>query len=213
MIIMKKTGRSRGRGFTLIEVLVALAIFSIIIAALYGTFFLSHKAMGAVDDKLVRLQECRAVLDVIKREIESAYYSSEKKYTAFKLDDRDFYGRQASQLLFTAFSPLMPGLSKITYTIEEDKGRLVLMKKVVSANSRSDEARPMEMIEDIGSFTIEARFNNKWVRTWDSALSFAIPDEIRVSVAILIKDGAKPDSADASVSLSDIARPRIGRTI
>ena len=194
-------------GFTLIEVLVALAITSIVIAALYSTFFLSRRAVDAVDDSLLRLQESRAVVDAIKREMESALYEKEKSYTAFKLDDRDFYGKQASQLSFTSFIPSLPGLAKISYTVGESDGKLVLKKKVISAYAKSAETKGIELMEDIESFTIEARYTDKWVKTWDSEVSNSIPDEIRVSVKIYLK------KEDSPFTISDIANPKYSKTL
>ncbi len=207
------------RGFTLIEVLVALAIVSVVIAALYSTFFLSRKAVDAVDDSLVRMQECRAVVDMMKREIESALYdpaktSEGKTYTLFKLDDRDFYGKQASQLAFTTFSPLLPGVSKITYTVEENDGKLNLKKNIASAYAKAAVTKDTELIEDIESFTVEAKYNDKWVKTWDGATSDSIP-EIRISIKIFTKNqtGSESDhSPSDSFTVSDIAKPRYGKT-
>lgn len=197
----------RLRGFTLIEVLISIAIISVVFAALYSTFFLSHRAVGTVGESLVKLQEARAVVDIMKREIESILYSPDKPYSAFKVNDRDFYGRQASQLSFTAFSPIVPGLARISYVVEEEGGKMALKKRVESAFSPSDGVRAVELMEDMESFTVEALYNDKWVRTWDSELTKSIPGEVRISVSLTI--GERKDR----VSVSDIARPKIGRTI
>lgn len=196
----------RKDGFTLIEVLLAVAITAIIITALYSTFFLSRKAVDAVDNSLVRLQETRAVLDVMKREIESAVYDKGKPYTLFKLDDRDFYGKQASKMVISTFTPLLPGISKITYTVEEDDGKLVLMKKVDAAYGRPIDTRSVPLMEDIEGFTVEAGKNDKWVKTWD-AVSNGVPDQIRISVKMRIKKEEEP------FTISDLATLRVGNTL
>jgi general secretion pathway protein J len=197
----------RKNGFTLIEVLLAVAITAIIITALYSTFFLSRRAVDTVDDSLVKLQETRAVLDVMKREIESAVYAREKPYTLFKLDDRDFYGKQASRMVVSTFTPLLPGISKITYTVEENDGKLMLMKKIDAAYGRPFDTRGVPLMEDIEGFTVEAGYNDKWVKTWDSAVSNGVPDQIRISVKIRIK------KEEAPFTISDLAKLRVGRTL
>jgi general secretion pathway protein J len=195
-------------GFTLLEVLIAFAITCIVMAALYSTFFISQRAVTTVDDSLLRLQECRSVLDVIKRELESSLYDRNKKFTLFKLEDRDFYGKEASQLTFTSFSPLLSGLAKIVYIVEEnDDKRLVLKKSMVFAYSESADTKEMEIMEDIDSFTVEALYNDKWVKTWDGELSGVTPDQIRISVSIHAKKG------ENALTVSDIARPRIGKSL
>ena len=194
-------------GFTLIEVLVALAITSVIIAALYSTFFLSRRAVDAVDESLLKLQESRSVLDVMKREMESSLYQRDKPYTVFKLSDRDYYGKQASELSFTAFSPVIPGLARITYSVEEHEGKLTLRKKVTSASAPSSETGNMELMEDIREFSVEAGYSGKWVKTWDSGVSNTIPDEMRISVTLITK------KEEAPFTVSDTVRTKIGKTL
>lgn len=204
------------KGFTLIEVLVAFLILSVVIAALFSTFFVSSRAIDSVDDSLIRLQEARAVVETLRKELESSLYSREKEYTIFKLSDRDFYGKQASQAVFTSFSGLLPGLAKITYTVEEREGVLVLKKEVVRAFTKPASHNDFVLIEDIGSFMIEARYNGQWVKTWDSSLSDSIPDEIRVSIKIAPKkrEGMRDNQASPElITISETARPRPGRSI
>lgn len=201
----------RREGFTLIEVLIALAIVSAVIAALYSTFFLSHRAIEAIDDSLVRIQESRNVTDVLKREAESAFYERGKTYALFKLEDKDFYGKQASRLTFTSFSALLPGLSKITYSVDEDNGKMILKKKIISAYARSDRAKDVELIEDIEAFTIEAKYNGRWVKTWDSELTNSMPEEIRITVKIMKRD--KEGKSGTPFTITENMRTRIGKTI
>ncbi len=203
-------------GFTLIEVLVAFTILSIVIAALYSAFFVSRRAIDTVDDSLIRLQEARAVVDTLRKELEASLYSREQEYAIFKLSDRDFYARQASQLVFTSLSGLLPGLSSITYTVEEKEGVLVLKKEIVQAFTKPASHNDFGLIEDIGSFTIEARYNDQWVKTWDSSLSNSIPDEIRISIKIAPKkrEGMRDNQVSRElITISETARPRLGGPI
>lgn len=192
-------------GFTLLEVVIAFAITCIVLAALYSTFFLSHKAVTVVDDSLLKLQEARAVMDVLRRELESSVCDRGKDYSVFKVNDRDFYGKQASQLAFASYSPYIPGISKVSYIVEEDDNKkLVLKKAMVPAFGKPPEVKPVELMEDIESFTVEVKFNDKWVKTWDSTQSSCPTDQVRISVNISPKKGESP------ITISDIAKPKIG---
>jgi general secretion pathway protein J len=191
-------------GFTLIEILVAVAILSVLLAAIYSTFFLSHKAIEGMDESIVKLQEARRALDILKRELDSTFYAVDDQNTFLRIVDRDVYGKQATRLEFTAFSPQRPGVSRVTYFIEDKEGKLILFKKVESPY-RKEETEEADIIEDMESFGIEAKFNDTWVKTWDTGINKDMPEEVRINLAITIKG--------RTVTLSDISSPKIGRTM
>lgn len=191
-------------GFTLIEILVSLAILSVVLTAIYSTFFLSHRAIEGMDESMVQLQESRSALDILKRELDSALYDVKDEKTLFKILDRDIYGRQAVELSFATFSPVRPGLSRITYSVEDKDGILHLLKKVESPYGKTD-VTGEPIIEGIEGFAVEAKYGDQWVRTWDTDVNKGIPHEIRITLSLVIK-GRKTE-------ISDIAKPKIGRQV
>jgi len=220
-------------GFTLIEVLIAVTLLSVILAAIYSTFFLSHKAIEGMDEYMLKMQEARKALDILRCEIEAVFYKDKDSDMLLKLEDRDIYGKQAAHLTFTAFSALRPSLSRISYYIADQDGKLTLFKKIESyyANENNSISPPFnsplskggyrgvkvemeessgdnewfDIIEGIEAFTIEAKFNDKWVKTWDTEINKDIPQEIRISLTVKLKNG--------TITLFDVAKPRIGRQI
>jgi general secretion pathway protein J len=191
-------------GFTLLEVLVAVAILSIILAAIYSTFFLSHRAIEGMDESMLKLQESRKAIDILRRELDSAFYRQDEGDTFLKILDRDIYGKQAAKLRFTTFSTLRPGLSKISYYVEEQDGKLNLFKKIESPYS-TEEIEGVDIIEDLEAFTVEVMYNGKWVKTWDTDITKGMPGEIRICLSMMIK-GRKVD-------LFDVSRPRVGKSV
>lgn len=191
-------------GFTLIEILIAVTILSVVLAAIYSTFFLSYRAIQGMDESMLKLQESRRAIDIMRCELDSAYHNGTDVATFLKIKDKDVYGKQASQLSFTTFSTLRPGLSMVSYYIEDTDGKLNLLKKIDSpySNKQSEGA---EIIENLEAFTIEAKYNDKWVKTWDTDINKERPDEIRISLTISIKG--------KNVTLSDVSKPRIDRPI
>jgi len=189
-------------GFTLLELLIATALLAIILTALYSTFFLSRKAIDGLDESLIKLQECRNVVDIIGRETEALLYRQTNTHSFFKLEDRDIYGKQTSRLSFTAFSPLTYGLSAISYYVEEKDGVLTLYKKMENPYKPDDAVKGVDLIDGVGSFSVEARQGDKWVKTWDTVETGTLPAEIRITVTTTIKD--RP------VSLFETVRPMIG---
>lgn len=186
---------------------------SAVLAALYHTFFLSHRALVAVDESLLKLQESRSFVDTLKREIESVLYSPDNSNSVFKMDDRDFYGRQTSRLMMTSLSPLINGMARITYSVEERDGKLVITKNIVPAFSQSSENRNVDLLEDVESFTLEGKYGDRWVKTWDSTLAKDIPEEVKISVTLFITNGEKQAKSRVPFSISDVARPKIGKKL
>ncbi|MFA6054858.1 MAG: hypothetical protein WC769_05735, partial [Thermodesulfovibrionales bacterium] len=62
-----------------------------------------------------------------------------------------------------------------------------------------------DIIEDLEEFTIEAKYQDKWVKTWDTGITKKMPDEIKISLSVMIK-GRK-------VTLSDMARPMYNKSV
>ena len=174
-------------GFTLIEVLVALAILTVVLGAVYSTFFLSHRAVDGLDDTMAKLQETRKTLDIMRRELESVFYSGSSEGSILKIEDRDYYGKNATTISFTAFSNFRPGLSLITYRIQEDDGKMTLVKNVKSPYMKTT-AEDVELIEDVVGFSAEVRRQNQWIKTWDTEINRQVPDEIRITLSVPVKE-------------------------
>lgn len=161
--------------------------------------------MTGLDDSLLKLQECRMTLDIMHREAESIAYKPSNKNYIFKLEDKDVFGKQTSGIVFTAFSPLTPGVSIISYYVEEKDGNRILFKKMRNILQKDAEIKGTEIMEGIDSFTVEVKDNNKWIRTWDAELTNKIPEELRFTVTTLTR--GRP------LTLYETASPKISKTI
>ncbi len=201
-----KPVRGEDRGFTLLELLISIALLTIILGAVYGTFSMSHRALDGTDATLLKLQEGRMTLDTLCREMESLLYDPSNRFSVLRIEDRDIYDKQASRLVFTTFSPLTAGLNLVSYYVEEKDGRLTLLKKIHAAFAPDNpEEKGVELIEDLRSFSVEAKLNGKWVRTWDSSDATAAPEELRVTITFMMKD--RP------FTLYETVNPKIGRPL
>lgn len=173
------------RGFTLIEVLVAVGLTAILLAALYSTFFsvtgAGERAGKAVDNHI----EAGYFLDRFAREVRSSCYRRTNALTFFN------GGRQgeAGAVTFTALTyPLTTGeapagdLMAVNYYVRDQGGRKDLMKEVWSPFQ--DERFTVEAIEDIKGFEVSF-FNGKdWSGAWDASLEGQTPKAVEARVIL-----------------------------
>ena len=110
------------KGFTLIEVLIALALLGVLAGTLYSTYFTLIKGRESAAEGMEARRELRTTLDLLRRELNSALYRSlpggTKNRLRFLVEDRDIFGKPASRLAFTTIAPPQPGGQAISDQID-----------------------------------------------------------------------------------------------
>jgi len=192
-------------GFTLIEVMVSLGILGIILTVLYSSFSLVQDAVRRFDDVSGKYHDVRMTLDSMRREIESAIFSKNRRSrTFFRIIDRDIFGQRASRLELISLSALRDVPLEISYHVENHDGTLTLVK---TERRLSPDSPPveMDMIEGISGFVIETMYNSRWVRTWDAEEAGRLPEVIRITIEFT--DNGR------TVTLREYAIPMMGRRL
>ncbi len=172
---MSKIGDTKG--LTLIEVLIALGILTIILLSVYGTFFSVHNAIDASDRTMIRFREARIFFDMIRKEVQGCYLNVDDKNTLFRLRDRDVFGVQASEMGFTAFVPYGKGLYYVEYQL--DKKTMNLQKRV-SGIWKETISEEFDIIEDVVEFRVEAFNAKRWTATFDTEMTKRLPSAVRI---------------------------------
>ncbi len=197
------------RGFTLLEVLVAVAITASVAAALYGVFVPMLNTQQRVDQEVEKLRELRRFFDIFSMEIRSAYTSATNPITIFIGEKSIVGGEAASSIIeLTTFTyPLLgtgrPGsdLKRVRYRLTQDEpGRKVFYKEQWNPyTSRVAEATKAEVVEGVESFTLEYHNGLEWAGAWDSSMENRLPAAVRV--VLILED-------DPGIEYSMIARPQ-----
>lgn len=205
---MSSTWRSK-KGFTLLEVLIALVLLVILSGALYGTYFSLMRGRDMAVEKMENRRELSVTLDQLRRELSASFYSAQNKRSHFVVEDRDYFGKPASKLDFTAIaSPRSDNLRasdqvQVIYRGAENEKKLSLVRQEKDL-FMATEPLPYPQMMELEGFLVECYDGGKWVRTWDTAASLnnRLPTAVRVTLSV--KEGEK------IVNFSTIARPRIG---
>jgi general secretion pathway protein J len=177
-------------GFTLIELLIALVLLVLLSAALYGTFFSVVRGNDAVRERGEPLRDVRVTLEMLRRELSSAYFIKDKERFQFVVEDRDVFGKPASVLTFSTFT--VPRRGKIPSSdimearyapVEKEGDRIILSRRTrdifLDVNPVS-----YPLTGPIEGFLVECYDGQSWVRSWDTALNGKLPNAIRITIRL-----------------------------
>jgi len=193
---MKILPQLRQRAFTLIEIMVAIAIFAIVVGAIYATWSLILRASQVGQDAAARIQRQRVAIRTISDAINCIQsFQASMQYYTFYVDNSD-----QSLFSFTARLPenfprsgkFNTSLRRLTFTLEpgadQNETDLVLRQAPILVDMDEDEQNyPLVLARNVSAFTVECWDTNAldWVTEWDDTNS--IPPMIRVSLALSSK--------------------------
>lgn len=192
------------KGFTLLELLLAMVILSFVLIAIYETLSVSSRAWEKGENAVEKLQRTRVVMDLLSREIKSAFpyvvtpseKDTHKKFYAFE-------GKKNS-ISFVSSVPLRGergGLSWLSFWVEEGEGLVVLERDALRTDIFKDkdfkEKKEMEVLDEnivqmqLEYFELkgkkeEGEGEGEWKEQWDAEKEGAMPHA--VSIALTFKE-------------------------
>ena len=179
-------------GFTLLEVVISVAILAVILTIVYNTFNSSMKAFTAMENEGDAYAQARIVLNRMREEIESIYFSpSEKSNTGLLGEDRDEYDLPADSLHFTSLSHIRwakdsreSELCEIGYYLEKDEetGFLFRREDWNVDGTLEEGGRPLELAEGVDGLNFRYYDGKEWVDEWDSRIKKGVPKAIEVEL-------------------------------
>ena len=199
---MKKAANKRQRGFTLIEILIAMTLLGLLMAMLFGGLRLGTRAWEASDVRSADLARLEAVQGFIRRALTGAYPLAGTGDDDAKRKITFTGGAEA-----VAFTALMPahfgvgGFYTITLAVEDgvDDKRLVFRRQLyrsgdegASPPAGADEEKEKVLLDGIS----KAEFSYFGIADTDETPSWqdqwrdqkSLPDLVRFSVSFADKD-------------------------
>lgn len=187
-------------GFTLIEILVALAIAAVVIGSAYTLLFTVKKGTAGIYEKMREKEKAFNLLSMVRKEVESIYYSRDTDYTGIKIEERDFYGKPASRVTFTCF--FRGGIKVISYAVEEDKDNRLNIIKTISDVIKGGKPVKITVLKDVEGFRAQV-LDKGYDKVYDSAKLKKAPKDVKISLLLKGGKGGEEFSQICSLMLND----------
>ncbi len=229
----ERRGGGRVSGFTLIEIVTAIAVFAVLVTIVLGSLKFILNRSSTMEEGITVYEEARQCLDRITSDLRAVYVSVEPGYAPPDLDDDPdpyrFFCEAALaknvRLEFTAFShlPLGGGIptraGKIAYYLEETETDGRVLMRHDEALQTGDSSRDFFASDRVGTDPVLCRHVKELNITcfdrdggeydsWDSDsadFSYATPTAVRIRLEI---DAARaPYRFETMISLPVFRKP------
>jgi prepilin-type N-terminal cleavage/methylation domain-containing protein len=199
--------RRQSRGFTLLELILAMGMVVVLSASLFVTLNIAFRAKRAADRAVRPIRVAAMVSDTITRDFEAIVMpsaaSNDTTGTAIYLAG-PFFGTN-SVVTFCCLEsdglpgdvPLSEGIREVTYGVNTN-GNLSVLQRNVRRNLMAPTAEePQEEVvaRNVETFELSYFDGTDWYPDWDSTqLAGAIPTIVKVSLTIRVPEpGVDPD--------------------
>lgn len=177
------------KGFTLVEVVLAISIFALMATILYGAFFLGQRALEKADVGFEKNQELRAFASLLESYVRSSY-----PYRVSAQDATIYYeGGQERLTFISAYSMALGGrgMAKISISWEPTRGGEGILKlseelpvRVESNIGQAGQRNTVILHERLREFRLgylDPQGEDKWEDRWDSKERQGLPRAVRLS--------------------------------
>jgi prepilin-type N-terminal cleavage/methylation domain-containing protein len=212
---MNFLNKSSARAFTLIEIMMAIAIFSLLVTAVYSTWVVILKSKQVGDAVAAQAQRERIAVRTLEDSLTCIQsFQASMQYYAFGVTNGD-----QPSLSFVARVPdVFPrngrfdsNLRRLTFTVEpvsnSEKDLLLRQNPILMDVDPAEQAAPLVLARNVKDFVIECWDTNAldWVTGWDSTNS--LPPMVRVTLTFGGNQLASGNTAPTTVVVREIAVP------
>lgn len=197
--------RARTRGLTLIEILVGLAIMTMVSGLIYGSFDSMRRAKKNEGDKIERARQARSALFRIERELAGAFVSGHvPQDRALLVRATAFIGQnnpQFDRIDFASFAHIRVmadapesdqaeiGYFVVKDPVNSDKFDLVRREQHPIDLEPKTGGIVNVLVEDVEMFDIRYLdpTTGQWIETWDTVGLSNQPNRLPLEVQIILK--------------------------
>ncbi len=163
----------RSRGFTLIEILLAVAIIGIIVAVVYGSLWTVTQTVDDARERMELSQTARGVLWKITNEISNAFSGEEMYFTGVKSKPGSVdENRLSFNSTVEGFGQEQKDIREIEYYLS----RGVLYQEI--------DGVIFPVVENVDGFSLRYFDGVEWKESWDSKLRGKFPKMVEINLEL-----------------------------
>lgn len=198
--------RSGKSGFTLVEILVAVAIIVTILSMVYGSYFATSKSAQVCKTKIALSRQGREVLGQMARQIRCSYVGSAGKYKyptrpvsrqrekipekaiSYFNGDADDPGGEILHLVTTnsilGGQAPADGLFEVTYKFDKSTGTLFFSQErfVYAPKSVIERKNWQPLAENVECVELAFFDGQQWLHRWDFKEKKKLPHAVKINI-------------------------------
>ena len=215
-------GGKKNIGFTLVELLLAIFIFSIVVSTVYGSYRVTFGLVNRTEQKLEIAGKAHVVLERITEDISSLMQTDGARFTG---EQHENSGMRGDSLSFVSAVHIgltkkddLGGYSLIQYSAEEDEetGLLNLYRSgsPLLPGTDGDDTEGQKYLLCDGLKEVKfLYFNDEGVESeeWWSLEDESVTEnqKLPVMVVIVLQFAESPESEQTSIFTTSVALPRV----
>jgi len=201
--------QQKKEGFTLVELLLAVAMISAILSMIYGTYLAASQSARKFREKISASHKASELIEQMSCQIRGSCipWTGENDDISTSLKDsisesfaetsdsnNYFYGgsefgnKEILHIVTTSVSPSIQGesLYEITYSFEKESGLLLLNRRKFYRRSEDHYANEKwgEVAENISSINFYFFNGQKWLPSWDFSEKKSLPRAVKIGITV-----------------------------
>lgn len=207
---------SRQGGFTLIEILLAVAIMAVVLGMVYSSFQQTSTLSAHVEEVSAQFRSTRVAMLKITDELTSLYpFAGDEACALCPVNAQGTEGQDADEITFQTMARAVPMDAPASYhtTIHYwmDGDRL-MREESPDQGDASNPPRAWPLVEGLAGFRLRYFMakDKEWKDEWSEDAGDELPEAVEVTLLFPAKGAGADADRDGYTALTDVVRLPVG---
>lgn len=178
----------KDKGFTLLEIVMAMGLSVFVLAIAYTTYFSINSAVEAASEGREAAETGPVLIDLIRKDLRGAASPASHDFIGNTTEGSE--GEHSSSIEFvttTSMDRNSLGLNKVGYLLVALPGSEKAFVRRQSNDLKADlgkNGRAFELSRIITAFELSFYDGNSWADKWDSKVQNRLPLQVRIKITV-----------------------------